>query len=293
MARYTVWIVQPKMDPHARGVVEVAAGLAYSLRALGHDVAFDPGRGAQIENPSPAADGTFGRLIVLNANRLPDMPLPADAIIYQHEQVQTEGDYGAAWLQSAYVKLLRRHLVWDYSKTNIDRLRSLGCERLVECGVGYWPGLATVQPVEREDIDVLFVGSMNDRRVKVLQECQRRGLRAQNLFGVYGEERDRFIARAKIVLNVHFYPQPVWEIFRVSHSLANRKCVVTENGGADAELERFAAETCAYVEYDQLATACQVLARDEARRRSIAERGHERFKQIDQVVGVGRALEAS
>ena len=293
MARFTIWIVQTLVDHHSRGFIEVAGGIAHALRQLGHHVAFDPGRAGKIENPLPGPDGKFGRLIVFGANRLPAIPLPEDAIVFNAEQVQTEGDQGDAWQASSYVSLLRRHVVWDYSDANIERLRAYGCERLVKCRVGYWPGLATVQPVEREDIDVLFVGSMNDRRVKVLQDCQRRGLRVQNLFGVYGEERDRFIARAKIVLNVHFYPQPVWEIFRVSHLLANKKCVVTESGGADAELERLAADTCAYVEYDQLATACQVLVRDDTRRRNLAERGHERFKQIDQEAEVGRAFAAS
>jgi hypothetical protein len=50
------------------------------------------------------------------------------------------------------------------------------------------------------------------------------------LAGVYREERDRLIARAKVVLNMHYYDARVFEIVRVSYLLSNEKAVVAECG---------------------------------------------------------------
>lgn len=50
---------------------------------------------------------------------------------------------------------------------------------------------------------------------------------------VMGDERDQYIARAKVVLNMHrFQETKVFEIARVSYLLANRKAVVSEISSA-------------------------------------------------------------
>ena len=48
--------------------------------------------------------------------------------------------------------------------------------------------------------------------------------------GVRGAERDALIARARLVLNLHFYPTAIFELVRVSYLLANGKAVVAECG---------------------------------------------------------------
>lgn len=302
MSHFTVWVVQPPNDTSPQCLMEFIHGVVYSLRQLGHTVDFDPGRGLAVQNPLPARDGTFGRLIVFNAHRLPGVPLPADAIIFNAEQVKVsdgtdaaDNARAAAWQASAYVALLRRHVVWDYSQVNIARLHSYGVERTVHCPVGYYPGLSNMldadgQNPTKEDIDVLFVGSMNERRARIISEIQSYRLSVKTLNGVYGEDRDRWIARAKIVLNIHFYDDPIWEIFRVSHLVANKKLVVTEDGGCDLALEEVAKQTCAHVPYETLSHTCAVLLRDEKRRRAIAHDGFEVFSKMSQVAAVNDAL---
>jgi hypothetical protein len=87
------------------------------------------------------------------------------------------------------------------------------------------------------DIDVLFYGSLNDRRREVLQGIERAGLAAgkRNLrvvhaYGAYGASRDALVSRAKIVLNLHFYEAKVFEVVRVSQLLANGRFVISEGG---------------------------------------------------------------
>lgn len=277
MAKFTVWIVRVAGNDHWQGLLEVAKGVVYSLETLGHEVAF------ATNNPGMAPGS---RLIVFNAHLLPpDWKLPDDAILFNAEQVRLD----VQWKNWHYTQLLRKHRVWDYSETNIECLRELGVEHVVHCRVGYWPGLARFAPTE-ETVDVLFIGPVNDRRLKVIQELDRRKLLVKILFGVYGDERDRWIARPKVIVNIHFYPEPIFEIFRVSHLLANRKCVVTEDGGRDKELETLAMATTAYVFYENIADECARLVKDADRRREIATRGHDIFSKLDSVEFVRDAL---
>lgn len=334
MSRFTIWIAQPKQWPFMRMFVEVGRALKWSLESLGHEVQFDPGRGTHVENPLPFPGGrSFGRSIILGGHFLFDMPLPEDAILYNLEQVpfspgSTPGSVSGAvmdeWLCSDGIRLLRRHTVWDYSATNISRLKLLGVEDIHHCRVGYAPVLSHLEPDPRQDIDVLFYGSIasGTRRMRVLEQIDKMRVRDaggrakpvvwQGLSGVFGEERDRKIARSKVVINIHAndpeVAPAVFEIVRCAHLFANQKCVVTEAGGHDPELEALAAAGAAYVPYEGLAETCVQLV-DEGpgsggqvngvamtaaeARRDIAERGFRAFSAISQVEEVRRALEES
>lgn len=277
--RLSVFFYSPG-DDHWQGLLEVGRGIAHASEVLGLGGHWNAG------NVSPS-----GRLVYFNAHRLPPgSTLKEDTILYNAEQVPTAA-VGERW--QVYLDLLRRHVVWDYCDTNIARLRALGVERVVKCPVGYWPGLETVPPCANEDVDVLFVGSMNDRREAVLQACRRRGLKVSALFDCYGTTRDEWMARAKIILNVHYYAEPIFEIFRVSHALANRKCVVSEGGGVDGELEAFAKRSVYLADPDGLADACRHLVDHGIERKACAESGYAMVKQLDQVAFVRAALEQS
>jgi hypothetical protein len=283
VARFTLWVVQQNpQDVAPRCFFEFAEGVAYSLRQLGHEVAF-------VQGASPYSYALpDSRAIVFNGHCLPAIPLAPDTIIYNAEQVQVD-----AWKAANYAGLLRRHAVWDYSTENIGRLAQLGVTRVTHCPVGYYPGLTDIKPAPQEDLDVLFIGWMNERRTKIVNDLARRGVKVRALTGVYGEERNAWLARAKIVLNIHFYEKPVFEIFRVSHLLANKKCVVSEDSGCDAGLEAFAAQATTLVPYDKIPAAVATLLLDKDKRREQAARGFEAFSKLDQVAIVKAALEAS
>lgn len=276
--KFTVLIIRPFGDTHWQCLKEAATGIVYALQQLGHEVHFDTASPSTLFIGQP-----FGRLILFNAQHLPvAVQLPEDAIIFNAEQAQIDGNLAAFWYSSAYLDLMRRQPVWDYSEVNAARLRKLRVPRIELCRIGYYPGLSNIKRVA-EDLDVLFIGSLCDRRVKALKDVARQRLQVRVLTGVYGDERDDWIARARIVLNIHYYSNPIWEVFRSSHLLANRKCIVSEDGGCDPALESLAAASTAYVPYDHIAGACVNLLKDPARRRDIAERGHKAFFQIDQV----------
>ncbi len=75
---------------------------------------------------------------------------------------------------------------------------------------------------------MLFYGSLTDRRIVALDTLERHGLAVQTLFGAYGPERDAWIARSRLVLNLHQVASAPFEAVRVAYLLANRCAVVAE-----------------------------------------------------------------
>jgi hypothetical protein len=274
MSRYSIWIVSPPNYIHSQAFDEVAQGFNAAFRALG--LAADI-----VRESSQLGDVT----IVLGGNLLSAVPVPAGKrlILFNLEQIAPN----SPWLTDAYLALLRRFPVWDYSEGNIAELARMGI-RAEHCGIGYMPELTRMVPVP-EDIDVLFVGSVNERRIVVLKQLATQGVNVEARFNVYGAERDAFVARSKIILNVHFYEARLFEIVRVSYLLANRKCVVSETG-ADTAFEKRFEPGIAFAPYDKLAETCVRLLQNPAVRRELAEAGFERIKALPQTEYLRRAL---
>lgn len=274
MSRYSIWIVSPPNYIHSQAFDEVALGFDAAFRALGRQAEI-------VREPSRLGDVT----IVLGCNLLSAVPVPQGRrlILFNLEQITPN----SPWLTDAYLSLLRRYPVWDYSEGNIAELARMGIQA-THCGIGYVPELTRIAPAP-EDIDVLFVGSVNERRIAVLKELAARGVNVEARFNVYGAERDAYLARSKIILNVHFYESRVFEIVRVSYLLANRKCVVSEIG-ADTGFEQKFEQGIAFAPYERLAATCMTLLQDPAARRATAEAGFERMKALPQTEYLRRAL---
>lgn len=254
--------VRPQGYAHADALTEFAQAAYYGLRRLGVAVRCDA-----TSAPGEQSIVFGGHLLDAQSSAL----LPPDAIIYNTEQMSAE----SPWLGSAYLDLLRRHPVWDYSAQNVARLRDLGVGSARYVPVGYVPELARIAPAA-EDIDVLFYGSINPRRQAILDELARRGLNVVWLFGKYGVERDQAIARAKVVLIVHYYESKVFEIVRAAYLLSNFKAIVAECG-PDTEIEPDVRDAVRGVPYAGLADACVELLRDTDARRALGERGYRLF----------------
>jgi hypothetical protein len=273
----TIWIVSPPNYPHSHAFNEVALALYSAFRGLGYETSI-------VRDASDLAELT----IVLGCNLLPHVRIPATnrLILFNLEQITL----GSPWLTNEYLALLRKHAVWDYSERNIAQLARLGIAA-IRCGIGYMPELTKIARVE-ETIDVLFIGSINERRANILNQIAKLGAHVETRFNVYGTVRDEFIARSKLVLNVHFYESRVLEIVRVSYLLANRKCVVSE-AGSDPSIEVPLKDGIALVPYEHLADTCILLLRDSDKRRSLAQSGFNCFSSLSQVEYLRQALAAT
>jgi hypothetical protein len=275
--KYAITIVTPEGYPHSLAFHEMAETLHYALLALGHE-------------SSITAEGHLPdrQHIVLGANLLTEFPmhLAPDAILYNLEQAEP-----GPWFDANLITTFRANRVWDYSDGNTKVLEALGVsvERVLR--IGYMPQLTRIERAQEQDIDVLFFGSFNKRRKKVLDGLRDAGLRVVALFGVYGDKRDAFIARAKVVLNVHFYDAKVLEMVRLAYLLSNRCAVLSERSVHEAEDQ----ELCGGVEfadYQDLVERAVDLVRDAPLRNGIAARGFEIMRAQSEVEILRVALEA-
>jgi len=250
--------------------------LHYALLALGHDSVL-----------TNRLDLDERRTIVLGGNILVRHGLepPKNPIFYNLEQL---GDDLPSTTLPAFFDLFRRYPTWDYSQANIEYLAAQGLPRPTHVPIGYVPELTRIAPAP-EDIDILFYGAPYERRYAVLRDLHDRGLRVKWLSGVYGASRDAWIARSKIVLNIHYWEAKIFEITRVSYLLANRRAVVSEHS-ADPTLERDVASGVAFAEYDELVDRCVELVGDERARRELAKRGYQLFSARNQADILDRAL---
>jgi hypothetical protein len=183
-----------------------------------------------------------------------------------------------------------RFEVWDYSRRNMEILRGEGFKgTLNHAPVGFVEELSRIPKAPVQDIDVLFYGSVNERRLRSLDGLRAQGLKVEAVFGVYGAERDALIARAKVVLNMHYYDSSIFEIVRVSYLLANRKAVVAEcHPGTEIEPEL--REAVRAVPYEGLVEACLDLVRNDGARAALEARGHVIFAAVREEAILGAIL---
>ena len=226
------------------------------------------------------------RNIILGANLLgAEQPIPENAILVNLEQLENN-----AYLPPHYFDRLLRHTVWDYSAANVRLLQSRGALNVMRIPLGYVPELTRLSRKE-PDIDILFYGSLNARRLLVLDQLSAAGARVERLFGCYGPERDAYIARSKIVLNMHFYDSKVLEVVRIFYLLANRVFVVSERGSDAEESARFEGGLV-YCGYQQLAAICLRYLGDPQSRQFVAARGFDLIRQLEQTRYLAPAVAA-
>lgn len=224
--------------------------------------------------------------LVFGAHLLREPLKNDDGVIYQSEQISETN----SWCHADYIKNLRTHEVWDYSPHNVERLRLHGIQAKL-APIRYMPCMTKFSslPSEQQDIDVLFYGSTNKRRLTILNDLIRAGLRVHKLYRCFGAERDAWIARSKIVLNTHMSDNGIFEIFRCSHLFANRKCVISETG-SDEALERLYHDCAVWCRPQDLVGACVEYAENQAARSVQEFRALDAFKTPTLKSEIGKAL---
>lgn len=273
--RLAVVTPDPAQWFHVRAFDEVAEAVHGGLLGLG--LACERSVGKLIDG---------ARNIVFGAHLLPPgSALPPDSVVYNLEQIVE----GAMWVTPKYLELLRRHRVWDYSAQNCVALARMGVRDPVHVPLGHVPALERIAPTT-EDIDVLFYGVYNERRLALLERLSRRDLKVARSNGVYGAERDALVARARIVLNVHFYEQARLEVPRCFYLMANGRFVLSE-ASADAE-ETGLAPGLGLAPYEGLEAACIRYLDDPAERAAVAASGREILRKRPQSALLAPAVAA-
>jgi hypothetical protein len=210
-------IVQPQGYVHSLGLVDPARYLRFQLRRFGANVSM-----AKNRLRHDAVNFVFGAHLGFDAA----LRQRHSCIFVNLEQL---GDGGAA-VAPGYRELLQTSAVVDYDPHNVPAYAADPADVPI-APMGFAPYLHSdaALALEERPIDLLFFGSMNPRRRALLDRIEALGLQVA-MFDtpLYGPERDAFIAQAKAVVNMHFYPSARFEQVRVAHCLSLGTPVICE-----------------------------------------------------------------
>lgn len=274
MTTFTLCVVGPER-PFV--FTELAQLLYYSLNSIGYSVEI-----------------TYNRIrhqtvnIIVGAHMMAtesDMWLPENTIILNTEQLQSlhNCDDKRRMYAERIIHLAKRFTLWDYSHENLHYLSHFEAKNTQYLQLGWQPELLTISAERQRDVDVLFYGSVNERRYKILEQLSQYGLKVKTLFDVWGLERDEWIARSRIVLNMHYYDSEIFEIIRCFYLMNNAVAVVSEEN-AHALINPIYRDGVVAAPYEQLAYACSLLCRNDAllnKQRQLALDTIKQYPQVD------------
>ncbi len=190
-------IMQPAGYVHSQGFLDQARYARYQLRRLGAEVTIGKNRLRE-----DAVNIIFGAHLGFAA----DLRQRHTCVFFNLEQL---GE-GGARVSQAYMDLLGSSAVIDYDARN---LAAYGCQPgdVPVVSFQYAPYLAGAPalPLQDRPIDLLFFGSLNERRKAMFERIEASGWSVSRFdHPLYGDERDQFIRQSKAVFNCHFYDHP-------------------------------------------------------------------------------------
>ncbi len=226
--KYSIIIIEPKRFKHAGVFYEVAELIHFGFKKLNYDCI--------ITNHFNISDR---KQIVLGANLLKptNIFLKEDSIIVNLERAVHDEQFS-----EYYCHLLRKYEVWDFSWLNIERINRRYNLKINKClQLGYTEELNRInlKNFKDRDIDILFCGSLSNRRKAILDEMFNLNLKIVHLFGVYGNVRDDYISRSKLLLNLHYHEFGSLEQVRIFYYLNNQCAVLSEKSDDNDENKDF------------------------------------------------------
>ena len=212
-------IVQPAGYVHSLAFLDPARYLRHQLRRFGVEVTMAKNRLRE-----DAVNLVFGAHLGFD----PDLRERHPCLFVNLEQLGP----GGAKVSEEYLKLLKTSGVVDYDLSNVGAYGADPAD-VPLIPFRHAPYLekaaAETAPLEQRPIDLLFFGSMNERRKRMIERIEACGATVA-MFDqpLYADERDHYIRQAKAVLNCHFYESATFEQVRAFHCLSLGTPIISE-----------------------------------------------------------------
>jgi len=219
--QYAVNIFTPTNYKHSQVFEEVQTLIVEGLNTLGHNAV----KSNVYDDPKRRNIILGGNLINLQSQeRFTKLKFKNDSIFINLERS------GHDAFNEQYLNILRNYEIWDFSQINLKRINELYNLKIkLYLPLGYTSKLETINKTAKKEIDILFVGSLSQRRKLLLQKIADLGIKVRYLFGVYGQKRDEIISKTKLMLNIHYHDQGSLEHVRIFYYLINQKPVLSES----------------------------------------------------------------
>jgi hypothetical protein len=215
---------------------------------------------------------------------------PRKTIIVNFEQLAST----SALVGAHYREWLRDWLVVDYHSRNVEYLKRENgpAQQALELPIVPGPSLLfRPELAARKEVDVLFYGTLSERREEALRRLRDAGMTVETVAGAYGDELTPAMRRARIVLHVHFYDTGLFPVARVLQPIANAVPIVCETSELSQRSD-WSRSGIRFAGYDDLVDACRSLLRSEDEQRDRAEQTQRFAAQLDFATPLALVLEA-
>jgi len=203
---------------------------------------------------------------------------PPHYAVMQLEQVVTE-----KWQNEYYLSRLHGAMtVFDYSVNNIEYLNRCGLprERLCHLPIDFNPDMR--QESSLHDFDVVFYGDPTaPRRQRILAALKKR-FDVQVISNVFGDELYRMLARAKVLVNIHFYENALLETTRLYEALSLGGPMIVSERSCDSGEDKRVEDFIDFVDVDDcdaMSTRIAYWLSDENRRRQAVDQNYARLSK--------------
>lgn len=162
-------------------------------------------------------------IVIWTTDRYPDK-----YILYNSEQLSSKGKLTGflSKINNAVIE------IWDYSLENTKILEKHGIssKHVPPISPEWYKNKLKSYSDEPCIYDVGFAGCESERRTKIIEELKSSGITVNYIIEKYGEERDKELAKCRIILNIHCLDDfSIFESARCEPWLSIDKCVVSEN----------------------------------------------------------------
>tara|TARA_Y100000385_G_scaffold126503_1_gene131511 strand:+ start:181 stop:1041 length:861 start_codon:yes stop_codon:yes gene_type:complete len=175
--------------------------------------------------------------------------------------------------------------ILDYCYKNIKILNQLIIkQKFYYCPPCYNKYFENLIPDNKcKDIDILFLGLMNNRREKIKQDLKNELKDYNILFDHNFNETYQLISRSKIILDMHFYEENfAIDYYRTSILISNKKFVIHESvqkEEEESEEYKILSKSLVFCKYDDIVKTCKKYIQLSSEERDlIAEQTYNIFK---------------
>ncbi len=209
-------IIQPLGYVHSLGFLDIARALRHGLRRIGLNPSISKNR---------FREDCINWILGGHLGLRPEFVERHRCVFVNLEQIGQRG----APLPAEYLELLQRNPVLDYDAENLSSYR-VPSQPAGLFEFSHVPYLDTKNsPLRERQIDLLFYGSINERRRELFRRIEAAGVEVTHFDKpIYSEERDDYIRNSKAVLNCSFYETHRFEQVRAFHCLSMGTPLLTE-----------------------------------------------------------------
>lgn len=152
--------------------------------------------------------------------------LPGFYVVFQMEQ-----SVSSRWFTPDYLARLENSFaIFDYSLANIEKLENMGlsARQMYHVPIGYLENFGNARETDPLDYDVIFYGDIqNARRREFIAELSK-VCKVEVINDLFGAPLQAELARARLVVNIHYYAGALLETTRLWECLSLGKLVVSE-----------------------------------------------------------------